>query len=150
MINILCSIFNLISELYHFLAQEIVSLKKVDHPNIIKIHEIYREEEKLYIVMERVKGKDLLDYLFSIEILTETQAAIIIKQILKALNHMNSLNLWHRDIKLENIMINPDTMQVKLIDFGFSSFYRFIIFKLSLNIIKNILIDHKNLKANIN
>ena len=73
--------------------------------------------------MEKVKGKDLLDFLFSIEILTEAQSANIIKQILKALNHMNSYHLCHRDIKLENIMINPETFQIKLIDFGFSSFY---------------------------
>lgn len=113
----------LIQKKYHYLAQEIVSLKRVDHPNIVKILEIYKTSDKIYIVMEKVKGKDLLDFLFGIHTLTEFQAATIVKQILKALSHLNWLNLWHRDIKLENIMIDPETLRIKLIDFGFSSFY---------------------------
>lgn len=113
----------LIPKKLHFLAQEIWSLKKVDHPNIVKILEVFKGSDKIYIVMEKINGTDLLDYLFAIETLNESQAAFIIKQILKAINHLNSLGICHRDIKLENIMINQETMMIKLIDFGFSSFF---------------------------
>jgi calcium-dependent protein kinase len=101
-----------------------VSLKKVDHPNIVKILEIYKQDDQIYIVMEKAKGLDMLDYLFSVKTMTEFNAAKIIKQILKWIKHMNSLGLWHRDIKLENIMVDPDTLHVKLVDFGFSRFFR--------------------------
>jgi len=107
---------------YHYLAQEVMSLKRVDHPNIIKLLEVYKNEDKIYIVMELVKGVDLLDFLFSNEKMTEFQASTIIRQLLKALMHLNSLRMCHRDIKLENIMIDPATLHIKLIDFGFSSF----------------------------
>lgn len=73
--------------------------------------------------MEKAKGLDMLDYLFSVKTMTENTASIIIKQVLKSINHMNSLGLWHRDIKLENIMIDPDSLHVKLVDFGFSRFF---------------------------
>lgn len=73
--------------------------------------------------MEKIKGTDLLDFLFKVENLTEFQIAEIIKQILKALNHLNALGICHRDLKLENIMIDSDTMKIKIIDFGFSSFF---------------------------
>ena len=43
--------------------------------------------------MEKINGTDLLDYLFAIETLNESQAAFIIKQILKAINHLNSLGI---------------------------------------------------------
>lgn len=104
----------LIKQKYHYLAQEIVSLKRVDHPNIIKLLEIYKQEDKIYLVMEKGKGMDLLDYLFSLKTMREVDAVCIVKQILKALRHLNSLDIWHRDIKLENIMIDPETMIVKL------------------------------------
>lgn len=74
--------------------------------------------------MEKVKGMDLLDYLFSIKSMMEQEVIVIVKQIIKALCHLNSLELCHRDIKLENIMIDPETKSIKLIDFGFSSFYQ--------------------------
>ena len=95
---------------------------KVDHPNIVKLHEIFRENDKLYLVMEFVEGKELFDYLFDNK-LKETDASDIIKQLLHCINYLNTKSICHRDLKLENIVINPSTLKVKILDFGFSRFY---------------------------
>jgi serine/threonine protein kinase len=108
---------------YHILAQEILTLKRVNHPNIVKMYEFYRDLDKLHLVMEYVEGKELFDFIFQRNKLKESEASNIIKQLLLALNHLNSLNIMHRDLKLENIVINPMTFQVKVIDFGFSCYY---------------------------
>ena len=105
---------------YHIIAQEILTLKRVDHPNIVKMHEIYRDKDKLYLVFEYVEGKELFDFIFDRNRLKESEAASIIKQLLQCINHMNSLNICHRDLKLENIVINPLNKQIKVLDFGFS------------------------------
>ena len=72
--------------------------------------------------MEFVEGKELFDYLFDNK-LKETDAADIIKQLLHCINYLNTKSICHRDLKLENIVINPSTLKVKILDFGFSRFY---------------------------
>jgi len=73
--------------------------------------------------MEKAKGMDLLDYLFSIKSMSEKTASTIIKQVLKVISHLNSKGLCHRDLKLENIIINPENLETKVVDFGFSRFF---------------------------
>ena len=72
--------------------------------------------------MEYVEGKELFDYLYDKSSLRESEAASIIKQLLKCVKHMNSNQILHRDLKLENIIINPLNFNIKLLDFGFSSY----------------------------
>ena len=73
--------------------------------------------------MEKVEGVELYNYLIANSRMTENQASIIIKQLLRGVNYLNSLNIVHRDLKLENIIIDPKTYQVKIVDFGLSTFY---------------------------
>lgn len=108
---------------YHSVVQEILSLKKIDHPNVVTIHEIFKDESNLYIVMEFVEGRELFDFVVKKHKLLESEAAKIVKQLLKTVKYLNELKLCHRDLKPENIMINPDTLHIKIIDFGLSSYY---------------------------
>lgn len=55
--------------------------------------------------------------------LTETEARNIVTQLLEVLSYLQEQEIVHRDIKPENIIINPDTLQVKIIDFGFAKFF---------------------------
>lgn len=103
--------------------QEILTLKKCDHPNIVKIHDIFRDNKKLYIVMDFVEGKELLNYIIEQCKLKEAGACSVIKQLLKIIKYMHSKGIMHRDLKPENIMINPRNMQIKLVDFGLSSYF---------------------------
>lgn len=103
--------------------KEIQMLRQVSHPDIVKIIDIYRDSKKLYLVMEYVRGVELYDYIVSKEILEESEARIIIDQLVRIVKYLNSINICHRDLKPENIMINPTTLKIKLLDFGLSSYF---------------------------
>lgn len=108
---------------YHSCISEVMTLKKVDHPNIVKIYEIFKDERNLYIVMEYWEGKELFDFVVENRKVEEKTASGIIKQLLKVIKYLNSLNLCHRDIKPENILIDPTNNCIKLIDFGLSTYF---------------------------
>lgn len=82
-----------ISSKYHIIAQEILTMKRIDHPNIVKMYEIYREFDKLHLVMEYIEGKELFDFIFERNRLNESEAAYIVKQLLQCLNYLNSMNI---------------------------------------------------------
>ena len=108
---------------YHSCVSEIVTLKKVDHPNIVKIYEIFKDLKNLYIVMEFVDGKELFEYVVENTKINEKDSAVITKQLLKTIKYLNSLNICHRDVKPENILINPKSLHIKVIDFGLSCYF---------------------------
>ena len=102
---------------------EITILKNLDHPNIIKYFETYENNKYFYIVMEYCAGGELFDVIAKKAqkegSFNESEAAEMMKKLLKAINHCHSQNIAHRDIKPENIMITEDG-DLKLIDFGLS------------------------------
>ena len=108
---------------FHSILQEILALKKIDHPNVVKIFEIFKDTKRLYIVMEHVEGKELFDFIVEHQKISEFQASKVIMQLLKTIKYLNELKIWHRDLKPENIIINPETLHIKIVDFGLSSFY---------------------------
>jgi calcium-dependent protein kinase len=108
---------------YHSCISEVLTLRKVDHPNIVKIYEIFKDQEFLYIVMEYVDGKELFEFVVEHTKINETDSADITGQLLKTIKYLNLLNICHRDIKPENILINPKTLHVKVIDFGLSTYF---------------------------
>lgn len=106
------------------LIDEINILKGLDHPNIIKYYETYENNKYMYIVMEYCPGGELFDFIAqkgkdSEGTFKESEAAEIMKKLLKAINHCHSKKIAHRDIKPENIMMGVDG-DIKLIDFGLS------------------------------
>ena len=98
-----------------------------DCEEIVQIFDVYSnlvgEENKpyLYIVMELVDGGELFDYLYSKRV-SEEEAKKLMKQIIKALDHLHSLNVAHRDIKPENILIKKKYGKnvLRLADFGYA------------------------------
>ncbi|NCQ42735.1 MAG: protein kinase [Cyanobacteria bacterium] len=102
---------------------EINILKAVDHPNIIKLHEVYLDNNFVYLVEEYCKGGDLFDYIKMQRYFTEKKAASIMYQLLSALNHLHNKKIVHRDIKPDNIVFiesKSNDIIIKLIDFGTS------------------------------
>jgi len=71
--------------------------------------------------MELVVGVSLLQYLKSLpgKKIPESECCYIYKQIVNGISYLHKLNIIHRDIKLENIIINPDNKYIKIIDYGF-------------------------------
>jgi calcium-dependent protein kinase len=104
------------------LLSEIEALKKLDHPNIVKLLEHYEDNENIYLVQEYLSGLQLFEELCEREEFTEEEARLIFKQALLAINYLDSMNVSHRDIKPENFVFeNLATENIKLIDFGLSS-----------------------------
>eukprot|EP00357_Protocruzia_adherens_P027229 CAMPEP_0115001698 /NCGR_PEP_ID=MMETSP0216-20121206/17547_1 /TAXON_ID=223996 /ORGANISM="Protocruzia adherens, Strain Boccale" /LENGTH=655 /DNA_ID=CAMNT_0002367115 /DNA_START=618 /DNA_END=2586 /DNA_ORIENTATION=+ len=103
--------------------REVSILSKLDHENIIKLLEKIDTEKTLNLIMEFVEGISLHDYLKTkpSRKMSENEAKNLLRQITTALCHCHSKAIAHRDIKLENILIERKTMRVKLIDFGFST-----------------------------
>ena len=105
---------------------EINILIKLDHPNIIKLYEVYENEDYFYLIMELCLGGELFDRIISnIESgkpFTEEQAAIIFQQMMSAINYCHKNNIVHRDLKPENLLCLDQTPNspIKVIDFGMS------------------------------
>ncbi|KAG6611361.1 CAMK/CAMKL protein kinase [Phytophthora cinnamomi] len=101
------------------LVSELEISKSLDHPNIIKYLGAYETSHRICIVHELVEGSDLLEHLLENGKMPEDQAAGVFRQLLSALEYCHARNVFHRDLKLENVMITKD-LKVKLIDFGLS------------------------------
>ena len=94
----------------------------MNHSHVVKLLEAFETDSHVYLVMENVSGGSLHSYLKEMinKQLEEEEARRIFKQILVALSYCHSKCIAHRDIKLENILLD-DEKNVKLIDFGFST-----------------------------
>ena len=107
-------------------------MSKCDHPNIVKLSEIYEDKRHLYLLMEECNGGTLIDRLLQKmedkdETFTEKEAAIIFKQIMSAICYCHSQGIAHRDLKMENVLFLDKTEDspIKIIDFGLSQYIQF-------------------------
>lgn len=103
------------------ILRECTLLKKLSHPNILRFIDVIEETAKTVIITEYVKDSiELFDFIVDAPKPAEKKEILkIFRQIISALKYMHDLDIAHRDIKLENILINPKTGDIKLIDFGF-------------------------------
>jgi len=97
--------------------QEVVMLKKTRHKNIVRLYEYFETEKHILFVIEVCAGGDLLNYVRRRRRLKEDLAKCLFKQIIESLAYCHSKNILHRDIKLDNILLDANG-QVKLCDFG--------------------------------
>ena len=104
------------------LKREIQIMKQLDHPNILKLFEVYEDANSFYLVMELVQGKELFDKIVERGQYSEKDAAHIIRQILSAVSYLHSHDIAHRDLKPENLLSagSGDHEVIKIADFGFS------------------------------
>jgi len=103
------------------LQREIDILKKLTHPNIISLKDVFDEKETIYLVMELVQGGELFDQIVSRGTYSEADAANIVRQILDAVAYMHDNGIAHRDLKPENLLCSGDESNtIKVTDFGLS------------------------------
>ncbi|CAF0969681.1 unnamed protein product [Didymodactylos carnosus] len=92
------------------------------HPNIVKFHEVYRDELHTYIIMELLTGGELFYRIRTQATFSEKEASQLMKKLVSAVNYMHGQDLCHRDIKPENLLFSNAQPQaeIKIIDFGFA------------------------------
>ncbi|RAR14322.1 Pkinase-domain-containing protein [Stemphylium lycopersici] len=96
-------------------------LKDLSHPNIVAIEKVFCSRESIYIFQELVTGGDLFSFLeFNGGRLGSMQAAVIVRQILKGIQHLHNQDIVHRDLKPDNILMSSleDGARVVITDFG--------------------------------
>lgn len=104
--------------LYKF-KKEAQNLSKLSHPNIVRVLDVFEENNTAYYAMEYIEGQNLDDYVDDRGHLTETEAINVVKEIGKAVGYLHSKKMLHLDIKPGNMMRKNDGSYV-LIDFGMS------------------------------
>ena len=92
-------------------------MKDLDYKNVIKILDYFEDKNYIFIVMEYINGGNLYSLLKKRRKLQEKTAKLIFKQIILALKYIHSRNIVHRDIKLENILLDLNN-GIKICDFG--------------------------------
>ncbi|XP_046391276.1 testis-specific serine/threonine-protein kinase 1-like isoform X2 [Ischnura elegans] len=102
-----------------FLPREIGILKKIDHPNIVTVHEIFVIGERVFIFMDICEKGDLLEYIRTYGPLPEGRAKQYFRQLVSALQYLHGIDLSHRDLKCENILLSSKNT-IKITDFGFA------------------------------
>ena len=108
--------------------REINIMINSDHPNIIKIYEVYESQRSLYVVMEECKGGEIFDriieHIQSKKMYSEKDAAVMFQQVMSAIEYCHNNGICHRDLKPENLLyLNPGPEKdnpIKVIDFGLS------------------------------
>lgn len=106
------------------LQLEVEILSEVDHPNVVKLIEIYDEGAVLFLVMELMSGGELFDRIVEKEAYSEKEAASTIKPIVDAIRYCHDNGIVHRDLKPENLLYETEeqTSIIKISDFGLARF----------------------------
>ncbi|GAV00607.1 hypothetical protein RvY_11433 [Ramazzottius varieornatus] len=102
------------------LEREARICRRLNHPNIVRLHESIQEENFHYLVFDLVTGGELFEDIVAREYYSEHDASKCIAQILESVNHCHSNNVVHRDLKPENLLLSSKSKSaiVKLADFG--------------------------------
>ncbi|XP_058975745.1 mucin-12 isoform X3 [Musca domestica] len=104
------------------IRREVQIMSSVQHPNIIHIYEVFENREKMVLVMEFAAGGELYDYLSERKVLSEEEARRIFRQVATAVYYCHKHKICHRDLKLENILLDEHG-NAKIADFGLSNVF---------------------------
>ncbi|XP_017039876.1 LOW QUALITY PROTEIN: serine-rich adhesin for platelets [Drosophila ficusphila] len=104
------------------IRREVQIMSSVHHPNIIHIYEVFENREKMVLVMEFAAGGELYDYLSERKVLAEEEARRIFRQVATAVYYCHKHKICHRDLKLENILLD-EKGNAKIADFGLSNVF---------------------------
>uniref|UniRef100_A0A6P4DV94 Mucin-17 isoform X5 n=1 Tax=Drosophila rhopaloa TaxID=1041015 RepID=A0A6P4DV94_DRORH len=104
------------------IRREVQIMSSVHHPNIIHIYEVFENRDKMVLVMEFAAGGELYDYLSERKVLTEEEARRIFRQVATAVYYCHKHKICHRDLKLENILLD-EKGNAKIADFGLSNVF---------------------------
>ncbi|GMH26521.1 hypothetical protein Nepgr_028364 [Nepenthes gracilis] len=109
-------------KLQESLMSEIYILKQINHPNIIRLHDIVEVPGKIHLVLEYCCGGDLFVYIQRHGKVPEATAKHFMQQLAAGLQVLREHNLIHRDLKPQNLLLSTNDMNsvLKIADFGFA------------------------------
>jgi calcium/calmodulin-dependent protein kinase I len=101
-------------------TEEVKIMKSIDHPNCVKLYEVFQSSKKVYMVMELLTGGELFDRIVKKGSYSEKEASDVIGTLLRALKYLHSQNIVHRDLKPENLLYTgpQKDADIKITDFG--------------------------------
>lgn len=105
------------------IKNEIAIMRKLSHPNLIKLLEVHESANSIYLILEYFNGGTLRDLLMSNIKLNKHQISLIIKGIAEGLAYIHNLKIIHRDIKLDNILFAAGNLsEPKIVGLGLATF----------------------------
>ncbi len=102
------------------IADEIRLTMSLAHPQVVRVYDFYQTKKHVYVVMEFLRGGELLDAVMNLGHYSESNAATIMKQIFTGLVRVHEQNITHRDLKLENLILAEEgnLSSLRIADFG--------------------------------
>lgn len=101
--------------------REVGILRDLQHPNIMRLHDLFASKSEMVLVLELMRGGELFDFIAEKEMLSEEEAIGFLAQILRGVQYLHARHIAHFDLKPENIMLQDKDVpepQIKIIDFG--------------------------------
>ncbi|RCH82164.1 hypothetical protein CU098_001417, partial [Rhizopus stolonifer] len=100
--------------------REISVLRKLRHPNIVELFDVIETEKYIGIILQCATGGELFDYILAHKYLREKDASRLFAQLMSGVNYMHQKHIVHRDLKLENLLLDKHR-NVLITDFGFAN-----------------------------
>ncbi|XP_016159479.1 PREDICTED: death-associated protein kinase 2-like [Ficedula albicollis] len=101
--------------------REVAILRQLEHPNIMRLHDLFSSRAEVVLVLELIGGGELFDFIAEKEMLSEEEAVEFLGQILSGVQYLHARLIAHFDLKPENIMLQEKGVPkpwIKIIDFG--------------------------------
>eukprot|EP00727_Mastigamoeba_balamuthi_P012671 m51a1_g8026 putative protein serine threonine kinase (1159) ;mRNA; f:14879-19850 len=106
------------------LYREVEIMCKLSHENIIRLIDVYESAEHVHLIMDLVRGGELFDKIVARGQYSESDAALLVNQIVSAVAYMHSHGVCHRDLKPENLLCaEEEELYIRIADFGLSKIY---------------------------
>ncbi|XP_057527332.1 CBL-interacting protein kinase 33-like isoform X3 [Amaranthus tricolor] len=102
------------------IRREVATMKRIKHPNVIRLFEVMGSKTKIYIVLEYVTGGELFDKIVHHGRMMEDEARKYFQQLINAVDYCHSRGVYHRDLKPENLLLDASG-NLKVSDFGLSA-----------------------------
>lgn len=100
--------------------REIQILRGLEHPNIVRLHEMVETERHIGIILEYASGGELFDYILQHRFLKDNAARRLFAQLVSGVGYLHKKGIVHRDLKLENLLLDRNR-NIIITDFGFAN-----------------------------